>query len=116
MRFVRPFDSLTLDDLALVGGKNASFGEMIQELTPLGVRVPNGFALTAGAYRAVVEQPKVHRALEAALVDLDPGNVTSLRACGAAARKAIREAPLLDQLEDELATAYAALSHESGED
>ena len=40
MRFVRPFDSLTLDDIPLVGGKNASFGEMIRRAPPLGVRVP----------------------------------------------------------------------------
>jgi pyruvate,water dikinase len=116
MRFIRPFDSLTLDDLPLVGGKNASFGEMIRELTPLGVRVPNGFALTAQAYQAVVEQPQVRRALDAALVQLDPGDVASLRACGAAARKAVREAPFPDELARELATAYTALSRESHEE
>ena len=69
MQYIRPFDSLTLDDLALVGGKNASFGEMIRELGPLGVRVPSGFALTTQAYRAVVEQPGVRGALDAALSD-----------------------------------------------
>ena len=55
MKHVRPFDTLTLDDVAIAGGKNASLGEMIRELGPLGVRVPDGFALTADAYRAVLD-------------------------------------------------------------
>ena len=48
---VVPLSSISIDDVAVVGGKNASLGEMIRELTPLGVRVPDGFAVTAGAFR-----------------------------------------------------------------
>ncbi len=51
MRFVRWFTEVGLDDLGLVGGKVASLGEMIRELSPLGIRVPDGFAITAEAYR-----------------------------------------------------------------
>ena len=57
-RFIRPFATLGLDDVSLVGGKNASLGELYRELTPLGVRVPNGFAITADAYRHVLDQAK----------------------------------------------------------
>jgi pyruvate,water dikinase len=115
-RFVRPFASLTLDDIPLVGGKNASFGEMIRALAPHGVRVPDGFALTADAYRAVLDGPGVRRALRDALDRLDVRDIESLRVAGAAARRAIREAPLPDELVREVGDAYAALSRQSGAD
>ncbi len=114
-KFIRPFESLSLDDIPLVGGKNASFGEMIRELTPLGVRVPGGFALTADAYRAVLDGPGVRRALRAALAGLDPRDVDSLRAAGGAARKAVREAPLPPELAAEIEEAYDELSGRSAE-
>ena len=53
--FTRPFAVLGLGDVGLVGGKNASLGELYRELTPLGVRVPNGFATTADAYRHTLD-------------------------------------------------------------
>jgi pyruvate,water dikinase len=114
-KFIRPFETLSLDDVPLVGGKNASFGEMIRELTPLGVRVPDGFALTADAYRAVLDGPGVRSALSAALAGLAAPDVDALRAAGAAARKAVREAPLPDELAREIEEAYAELSGRSGE-
>ena len=98
MRYVRSFDSLTLDDVPLVGGKNASFGEMIRELRPLGVVVPDGFALTADAWHALLDGPGVRDSLKEALADLDVADTDSLRACGAAARKVIRNAPLPEKL------------------
>jgi pyruvate,water dikinase len=88
---------------------------MIRALTPLGVRVPDGFALTADAYRAVLEGPGVQRALRDALARLDHADVESLRAAGAAARRAIREAPLPEALMHEVGEAYAALSRQSRE-
>ncbi len=114
MQYVRWFADLSLDDIPLVGGKNASFGEMISALTPLGVRVPNGFALTADAYRALLDVPEVGGVVRDALAKLDPGDVDSLRACGATVRQAIRHAPLPDELLQELEQAYLELSRESG--
>jgi pyruvate,water dikinase len=116
LRFIRSFDSLTLDDLPLVGGKNASFGEMIRSLAPLGVRVPDGFALTSDAYRALLEGPGVRALLRGALASLDPKDVESLRACGAAARRALREAPLPAEMLREIEEAYAALSRQYGQE
>ncbi len=52
MQWIRWFKELTIDDVPLVGGKNASLGEMIRELTPKGISIPNGFAVTADAYHA----------------------------------------------------------------
>jgi pyruvate,water dikinase len=115
MRFIRPFDSLTLDDIPLVGGKNASFGEMIQSLQPLGVRVPDGFALTAEAYQALLDGPGVRDALRAALRGIDLRDVDSLRAGGAIARRVVREAPVPPELLRQLEDAYAALSQQYGE-
>jgi phosphoenolpyruvate synthase/pyruvate phosphate dikinase len=54
--FIKWFSDITLDDVALVGGKNASLGEMYRELTPRGVKVPGGFAITAEAYRHLLRE------------------------------------------------------------
>jgi pyruvate,water dikinase len=115
-RFIRPFSTLTLDDISLVGGKNASLGEMVRELGPLGVRVPDGFAVTADAFRELLEAPGVRAALREALGRLQADDVNSLRAAGAAARKAIREAPVPEGLASELGEAYAQLSRMAGEE
>ena len=77
-RFIRPFATLGLDDVSLVGGKNASLGELYRELTPLGVRVPNGFAITADAYRHVLDQAKAWDPLREALSGLDPDDIDDL--------------------------------------
>ena len=114
MEYIRWFDSLTLDDIPLVGGKNASFGEMIQELTPLGVRVPEGFALTADAYRAVLDGSGIRDRMREALAELDPTDVDSLRACGASIRRMIRHAPFPADLERELTQSYDELSRKAG--
>jgi pyruvate,water dikinase len=116
MRYVRPFETLTLDDVPLVGGKNASFGEMIRELMPLGVRVPGGFALTADAWWRLLEQPGVREGLDRALEGLDVSDVQALRRCGATCRRLLREAPLPEELVAEVEEAYATLSRESGEE
>jgi pyruvate,water dikinase len=116
MRFVRFFETLTLDDVPLVGGKNASFGEMIQALTPAGVRVPAGFALTADAYKALLDEKGVRKALDGALASLDPGDVDSLREAGARCRRIVREAPLPAALRVELEQAYAELSRRYGQE
>ncbi|HUE70427.1 MAG TPA: PEP/pyruvate-binding domain-containing protein [Pirellulaceae bacterium] len=58
-RFVIPFSQLGIADVPLVGGKNASLGEMVQHLTPLGVNIPDGFAITAVAYRHFLRHGKL---------------------------------------------------------
>jgi pyruvate,water dikinase len=60
-RFILWFEQISIDDVPLVGGKNASLEEMIREPTPQGVKVPDGFAITAGAYRHFLETSGIDR-------------------------------------------------------
>ncbi|HEY9085866.1 MAG TPA: phosphoenolpyruvate synthase [Candidatus Tyrphobacter sp.] len=114
--FIRPFRAVSNADVALVGGKNASIGEMYGRLTPLGVRVPNGFAVTADAYRSVLAQDGVRPALHAALDSLDPANVADLEARARRAHDAVAGAPLPDDLRDQILRAYRELKAQYGED
>jgi pyruvate, water dikinase len=112
--WVRWFDDLTLDDLALVGGKNASLGELRRELTPLGVRVPNGFATTADAYRAFLDTVDLRQTVDAALEGLDVRDLDALREAGRSARAAMLGTDLPDGLAEAVREAYAALEAEYG--
>src|ERR1700690_1097140 len=76
---VRWFSEIGIEDIPDVGGKNASLGEMYCELGGRGVRVPNGFATTAYAYRAFLREAKLDRAIEDILAGLDTQNVADLR-------------------------------------
>jgi len=88
-RYVRWFAELGIEDVPLVGGKNASLGEMYRELTPLGVKVPNGFATTAQAYRDTLERAGVWPKLRELMAGLDPDDVEDLARRGAQARALI---------------------------
>jgi pyruvate,water dikinase len=79
VRYVRFFEEVGLEDLALVGGKNASLGEMIRALSPLGVRVPEGFAVTAEGYRAFLRENGLEEAIRRELEDLDPEDPKALQ-------------------------------------
>ncbi|MBU2785799.1 MAG: phosphoenolpyruvate synthase [Acidithiobacillus ferriphilus] len=114
-RYIRFFKDIRIEDIPLVGGKNASLGEMYRELSPYGVKVPNGFAITGEAYRYLLDQAGAWPALHAALDGLDPTNVTDLAKRGARAREIIYGAPLPADLQTEILTAYAELRREYGE-
>ncbi len=116
MTYVLAFRDIDLDALPRVGGKNASLGEMLQRLTPLGVRVPDGFALTADAFRLHMREAGIEAEVYAALDRLDPRDVDALARTGREVREKVRGAPLPRIVEDEVRVAYAALSAESGED
>ncbi|WP_298171597.1 phosphoenolpyruvate synthase [Acidithiobacillus sp.] len=114
-RYIRFFKDIRIEDVPLVGGKNASLGEMYRELSPQGVKVPNGFAITGEAYRYLLDQAGAWSALRNALDGLDPTNVTDLARRGARAREIIYSAPLPADLQAEILTAYAELRKEYGE-
>jgi pyruvate,water dikinase len=97
-------------DLPLVGGKNASLGEMLRELSPLGIRVPDGFAITADAYRDFLASAGLVERIDALLADLDPQDIPRLRQCGSAVRHAILAADLPSDLAEQIGDAYARLS------
>jgi pyruvate,water dikinase len=114
--YIRWFNELTIDDVPLVGGKNASLGEMYRELTPQGIKIPNGFAITAEAYHYVLDQANAWQPLHEALDDLDPDNVADLAKRARKARDIIYGAPLPEDLESQILNAFAQLQQEYGED
>jgi len=115
-QYVRWFGSLDHRDLALVGGKNASLGEMYQSLAEAGVPVPNGFALTTRVYQELLGAPGVRETIEQALAALDVDDTEALSVCGRTCRAAIYDAPFPEAVTDEIRAAEAALVSEYGED
>jgi pyruvate,water dikinase len=115
-RFIRPWSSISNADVALVGGKNASLGEMYRTLSPLGVRIPNGFAVTAEAYRTILDAAGAWKVLHAALDGLDPSNIDDLAARARRAQAVIISAPLGKELESEIRSSYRLLKEQYGKD
>ena len=107
------FDRLGMSDLAQVGGKNASLGEMIRHLAAEGVRVPGGFATTAFAFHEFIDASQLRPRIDAALAKLDVDDVKALSRAGAEIRGWIAEAPLPPPLEREIADAYRQLLAQS---
>jgi pyruvate,water dikinase len=108
-RYIRFFGEIGSGDVAQVGGKNASLGEMFRALTPRGVLVPDGFAVTAEAYRDTLAQGGALQALEQALRGIDPANVPDLAARAARARGIVAGARLSRRLAHEIRAAHARL-------
>jgi pyruvate, water dikinase len=103
---------LRLADLAQVGGKNSSLGEMIGHLSRLGVSVPGGFATTADAFKAFVSHNDLHQRIFERLAALDVEDVTALAAAGAEIRSWVIDAPLQQDLDADIRGAYARLCSE----
>ncbi len=114
--YIRWFNEIGIDDVPSVGGKNASLGEMYQNLTASGVKVPNGFAVTADAYRYVLEHNKAWPRLHEALDGLCPDDIKDLQARGAKARAAVYGCELPDDLKTEILRGFAQLKREYGAD
>ncbi|OBI55608.1 phosphoenolpyruvate synthase [Mycobacterium sp. E796] len=114
--YVRFFEEIGIDDVPLVGGKNASLGEMFQKLSGQGVRVPHGFATTSAAYRHMLDRAGAWDALHAELDDLDPDDVAELARRGKRAREIVYGAGLPEDLAAEIVAAYRLLQQEYGED
>ncbi|MCK4592553.1 phosphoenolpyruvate synthase [Candidatus Parcubacteria bacterium] len=100
------FDEVTNKDVGLVGGKNASLGEMYQKLTKKKVNIPNGFALTAYAYRQFMKESGLMDEIKNILRDLDTHNIRNLSERGERVRHAIMAAKFPEHLGDEIAKAY----------
>ncbi|BEP38329.1 phosphoenolpyruvate synthase (plasmid) [Variovorax sp. V59] len=114
--YIRWFSELGADDVPTVGGKNASLGEMYRALTPHGVHVPNGFAITADAYRRTLELAGALPRLREALAGLDVKDVDDLARRAQIAREIIYAATLPEALANEIRAAYAQLRAEYGAD
>ncbi len=108
-------DQVRLEDVHLVGGKNASLGEMIQQLMPKGVRVPTGFATTSYAYRSFIEKTGLDAQLRQVLGGFDVNDVSELRRRGRKARSLILNAAFPDDLKTAILTAYHQMCEEAGQ-
>ena len=108
--YVIPFEKLRIKDVPAVGGKNASLGEMISQLTANGVRVPTGFATTAHAYREFLSQNGLTERINAELDRLDVDDVTALAECGQKIRQWIVDAPFPQTLLDAISENYKTLT------
>lgn len=107
--YVLRFDQVSINDVELVGGKNASLGEMIGNLASAGVEVPNGFATTAEAYREFLSFDGLDQRIAEALDGLDVNDISALTTIGKKIRTWIHEAPLPPQLEAAVRESFAAL-------
>ncbi len=114
MKYIRRFAELTNQDVPLVGGKNASLGEMYSALSSSGVRVPNGFATTAEAYWHFLDHNNLRARIDSALDDLIADDVEALARTGKTVRGWILEAEIPADLAEEIRTAYAELEQEHG--
>ena len=111
-RIILPLKSVGIDDIATVGGKCASLGQMLRHLTPTGVQIPDGFVITTDAYWQFIEQsglaPLIHQEIDR--IDFD--NVESLRRAGLAIRQAVSNAKFPKELSQPIIGAYEELSHQ----
>jgi pyruvate,water dikinase len=108
-RFIRWFSEIGIGDVPLVGGKNASLGEMVRELAPEGVKVPDGFAITAEAYRYFLNEAGLTRQIQDILDNVDTRDLNSLRSCGSRVRHLIMAAEFPTELTAEIVQAYEEL-------
>lgn len=110
VQFIQWFDQISFADIPMVGGKNASLGEMIRELAGKGVKVPNGFATTADAYRAFLSKTGLDEKISQILADLNTSDNSNLRERGKQVRQAILAAELPADFKDAIREAYADLN------
>ena len=113
--FILWFEEIGIDDVPLVGGKNASLGEMYQHLTSKGVQVPNGFAITAEAYKHLLKESGVEEAIRKALDGLDTHNIQDLKKRGKKVRDIILKADFPKDLEKAIIDAYKKMEEIYGE-
>src|SRR5690554_6110225 len=111
-QYIRLFSELSIDDIELVGGKNASLGEMYRELAPKGVKVPNGFATTSAAYRYFMKHNDLETRIATELSTLDTEDTEALAVTGSKIRHWIIEADIPDDLADEIERAYRQMEEE----
>jgi pyruvate,water dikinase len=112
--YIRPFLEIGLHDVGLVGGKTASLGELYSTLASEGVAVPNGFAVTADAYRDALSQPGIADELHRLLDGLDKRKIRQLAATAAKAREIVYRAMDAAPLRDQIVEAYRKLEREAG--
>ena len=114
--FVKWFEQLSIQDVPSVGGKNASLGEMIRSLGQKGVSVPSGFAITAYAYKYMIEKAGIDIKIREILSDLDTHNISNLAERGEKIRTLIKNTPIPDELEKSIRQEYRKMEERYGKD
>ena len=112
--FILWFDQIGIEDVPYTGGKNASLGEMYQNLTPKGVKIPNGFAITAYAYDYLLEKAGIKDEIKQILSDLNTHDMDNLSERGQKVRDLIRSAEFPKELVDAISEAYRHMEKEYG--
>lgn len=116
MKLIKDFSEIRLKDIALVGGKNASLGEMFCQLSAKGISVPDGFAVTSVGYWNLLNENKLVNALSTVLSKLDKNKFSNLSEVGSMARKLILEATFPSELKNEVIAAYYQLRYREDKD
>jgi pyruvate,water dikinase len=114
-KYIRFFSEITINDVDIVGGKNASLGEMYQELVPKGINVPNGFATTSEAYHYLLRYNQLEERIAAVLDQLNIHDTEALAVAGEKIRQWVSNAKLPEDLQQEIEQAYQLLETEYGE-
>ena len=115
MSYVLPFSQFGINNVAEVGGKNASLGEMYSNLSSAGIKIPNGYATTADAYRYFINHNNLFNKIEQALNELDHNDLKSLAKTGKQIRSWILHGEMPEDLADEIIAGYVKLGEEYGE-
>ncbi|MBL0700058.1 MAG: phosphoenolpyruvate synthase [Desulfosarcina sp.] len=113
--YIRWFEEIKIEDVSVVGGKNASLGEMYRELTPQGVKLPNGFAVTAEAYRYLVNSGNILPKMKKILAGIDKNDLEDFAKRGHAVRELIYTTPFPEDLAEGIVAAYHSLGEQYGE-
>jgi len=113
-KYILLFDQISITDIAKVGGKNASLGEMYNQLNPKGIGIPNGFALTADAYRLFLKQNNIEQRLYELLLSLDTEHYSNLTAIGETTRALILSGTFPTEIIEAVNEAYQTLSRDCG--
>lgn len=114
-KYIVDFKDISLKDIGRVGGKNASLGELINNLSPLGVKVPPGFAISTSAFETFLSENSIEKQIYSLLTDLDIGDLKALQTTGEKIRNIILNAPLSKELEHEIKEAYQSLVKSTGD-
>ena len=114
MKYIKFFKELNNKDVPLVGGKNASIGEMFQELVPVGIKVPNGFAITSEAYWYLLDSGGIRQKIQDLLEGVDVTEIDVLKTRSKKIRELIFGTPFPEDLRNEIFQAYKILSEEYG--
>jgi pyruvate,water dikinase len=113
-RFLLPLREAGINDIEFVGGKNASLGEMIQHLAPLGINIPDGFIITVAAYRDFIEANNLEPAIRGFVKEIDFNSIESLRKGGKKIRQLVKTVRFSKELEESIIQYYNQLSASYG--